>query len=106
MSSTSVGFGLVNITQQEFYNFHYKESCTLATTSALTLASDFNTGDSLDGVTLALGDRILIKDQADASENGIYTVNGSGAPTRAVNFNVIGVTSITLPSESILIKRV
>ena len=87
MSSTSVGFDIKNITTQEFFDFHYKESCTLATTGALTLASDFNTGDTLDSVTLVLGDRILIKDQADASENGIYTVNNSGAPTRAVDFD-------------------
>ena len=87
MSSSSIGFNIKNITTQEFFDFHYKESCTLATTGALTLASDFNTGDTLDSVTLVLGDRILIKDQADASENGIYTVNDSGAPTRAVDFD-------------------
>ena len=87
MSSSSIGFNIKNITTQEFFDFHYKESCTLATTGSLTLASDFNTGDTLDSVTLVLGDRILIKDQADASENGIYTVNNSGAPTRAVDFD-------------------
>ena len=87
MTSTSVGFDIKNITTQKCFDFHYKESCTLATTGALTLASDFNTGDTLDSVTLVLGDRILIKNQSDASENGIYTVNNSGAPTRAVDFD-------------------
>ena len=33
------------------------------------------------------GDRILIKTQSTASENGIYTVNASGAPTRATDFD-------------------
>tara|TARA_Y100001963_G_scaffold150829_1_gene232638 strand:- start:972 stop:2597 length:1626 start_codon:yes stop_codon:yes gene_type:complete len=64
-----------------------KDSVRVATTAAGTLASDFVNGDSVDGVTLATGDRILIKDQASGAENGIYTVNGSGAPTRATDFD-------------------
>ena len=62
-----------------------KQSVRVATTEALTLASDFENGDTVDGVTLATGDRILIKNQATGSENGIYTVNASGAPTRATD---------------------
>ena len=64
-----------------------KASVRAATTAAGTLASDFANGDAIDGVTLATNDRILIKDQADGSENGIYTVNASGAPTRATDFD-------------------
>ena len=64
-----------------------KNSVRAATTAAGTLASDFENGDTIDGVTLATGDRILIKDQADGSENGVYTVNASGAPTRATDFD-------------------
>lgn len=63
----------------------WKEPVRVATTVAGTLASSFENGDSIDGVTLATGDRILIKDQASATENGIYTVNASGAPTRATD---------------------
>ena len=62
-----------------------KESCRVATTTAGTLATDFENGDTIDGVVLATNDRILIKDQADATTNGIYTVNASGAPTRATD---------------------
>ena len=64
-----------------------KESVVVGTTAAATLASDFENGDTLDGITLATGNRVLIKDQADASENGVYTVNASGAPTRAADFD-------------------
>ena len=64
-----------------------KQSVRAATTAAGTLASDFENGDTIDGVTLATGDRILIKDQADGTENGVYTVNASGAPTRATDFD-------------------
>ena len=64
-----------------------KESVRVATTAAGTLASSFANGETVDGITLATGDRILIKTQADGSENGIYTVNASGAPTRATDFD-------------------
>lgn len=62
-----------------------KASVRVATNGAGTLASSFANGQVVDGVTLATGDRILIKDQATGSENGIYTVNASGAPTRATD---------------------
>jgi hypothetical protein len=63
----------------------WKQSVRVATAAAGTLATSFENGDTVDGVTLATGDRILIKDQASGSENGIYTVNASGAPTRATD---------------------
>lgn len=52
-------------------------------TSAVTLASDCENGDSIDGVTLATGNVILLTQQATASENGLYVVAASGAPARA-----------------------
>jgi hypothetical protein len=61
-----------------------------ATTTAGTLASDFEDGDTVDGVVLATGDRVLIKDQADESENGVYTVEATGAPTRATDNDETG----------------
>jgi hypothetical protein len=60
----------------------YKDSVRVATTAAGTLASSFENGDTVDGIVLSTGDSILIKDQAAGGENGIYTVNASGAPTR------------------------
>lgn len=64
-----------------------KNSVQVATVTAGTLASDFENGDTVDTATLATGQRILIKDQASAIENGIYTVNASGAPTRATDYD-------------------
>lgn len=64
-----------------------KLACRVATTAAGTLATDFENGDTIDGIVLATGNRILIKDQADATANGIYTVNVSGAPTRATDYD-------------------
>lgn len=57
----------------------------VATTTNGTLATAFANGQTVDGVTLATGDRILLKNQTTQSENGIYTVNASGAPTRATD---------------------
>jgi hypothetical protein len=72
--------GLVN-------GMKWKNSVRAATTAAGTLASSFANGSVIDGITLATGDRILIKDQAAPAENGIYTINASGAPTRAIDAN-------------------
>lgn len=64
-----------------------KASVRAATTAAGTLSSSFANGSVIDGVTLATGDRILIKNQAAGAENGIYIVAAAGAPTRATDFN-------------------
>ena len=64
-----------------------KASVRAATTAAVTLATGLENGDTLDGVTLATGDRVLVKNQADSSENGVYVVKASGAPDRALDAN-------------------
>lgn len=63
----------------------WKAKVVVATTVAGTLATSFENGDTIDGVVLATGDRILIKDQAAPAENGIYEVQASGAPTRTTD---------------------
>jgi phage-related tail fiber protein len=63
----------------------WKNPVRVATTAAGTLATSFANGQTVDGVVLATGDRILIKNQASGGENGIYTVAASGAPTRATD---------------------
>lgn len=63
----------------------WKQTVRAATTANGTLASAYANGSVIDGVTLATGNRILIKDQTTGSENGIYVVAASGAPTRALD---------------------
>jgi len=63
----------------------WKDEVRAATTTNGALSTAYANGQTIDGVTLATGDRILLKDQTTASENGIYTVNAAGAPTRAVD---------------------
>ena len=64
-----------------------KTSVRVATTANGTLSSAFANNSTVDGITLATNDRILLKNQSTGSENGIYTVNASGAPTRATDFD-------------------
>lgn len=57
-----------------------KQSVLVATTAAIVL----NGLQTVDGVMLAAGDRVLVKNQAALAENGIY-VAAAGAWTRAVD---------------------
>lgn len=70
-----------------------KQSVRAATTAALTIASQLENGDIIDGVTLATGDRVLVKNQSTASENGIYVVQSTGAAVRATDFDGTGEVS-------------
>jgi hypothetical protein len=50
-----------------------------ASTANVNLSNGLEAGDAIDGVTLVLGDRVLIKNNTDATENGLYLAVGSGA---------------------------
>ena len=60
-----------------------------ATTANISLTTDLENGDTLDGVTLVTGDRVLVKDQTDATQNGLYIVVASGAASRDPQFDTI-----------------
>ena len=65
----------------QIYDTDYKQSVRVATTADVgNLLSTANMTNTVDGKTLAVGDRILVKDQIDATQNGIYrvTVVGTG----------------------------
>ena len=63
----------------------WKQPVVAATTADITISTALNDGDTLDGVTLATGDRVLVKDQSTASGNGIYIVGTT--PARAVDMD-------------------
>lgn len=65
----------------------WKAPVRVATTTNGTLATAFANGQTIDGVVLVTGDRILLKDQTTQTDNGIYTVNVSGVPTRSTDAN-------------------
>lgn len=54
-------------------------SVRAATTANITIATALNNADTLDGITLATGDLVLVKDQTSPAENGIYVVAVSPA---------------------------
>jgi hypothetical protein len=62
-----------------------KDSVRVATTGNITISTALNADDTLDGVTLVNGDRVLVKDQSSAGENGIYVVGTS--PARSADAN-------------------
>lgn len=62
-----------------------KTPTSVATTANVTIATGLNAGDTIDGVTLVAGDRVLVWQQTAASENGVYIVDAS--PFRAADFD-------------------
>lgn len=59
----------------------WKDSARVATTGNINLSSP---GASIDSVSLSTSDRVLVKSQSSAAENGIYIWNGAAvAMTRA-----------------------
>lgn len=59
-----------------------KQSTKAATTASITLSG----AQTIDGVSVVAGDRVLVKNQSTASQNGIYVV-ASGAWTRSLDTN-------------------
>lgn len=66
----------------------WKDSCRVATTANIATATGLNNGDVIDGVTLATNDRVLVKDQSTASQNGIWVVGVT--PARATDADAAG----------------
>lgn len=66
---------------------HVHASAVAATTTNINLSTDLEDGDVLDGITLATGNRVLVKNQTNAAQNGIYVVQASGAALRAEDFD-------------------
>ena len=61
----------------------------VATTANINLSTDLENGDTLDGITLVTGNKILVKDQTNQTQNGIYIVPASGAASRDPDFDTV-----------------
>ena len=87
-SLTLVTKGYVDAVKQ---SLDIKDSVRVASTGNVSLtggSSDLEAGDTIDGVTLVAGDRVLLKNQSTASENGIYVaVASGGTPARSDDAN-------------------
>jgi hypothetical protein len=64
-----------------------KQAVRVASTANVVIASALEAGDSIDGVTLVAGDRVLLKNQTAAETNGIYIASASGAASRSTDFD-------------------
>lgn len=78
-----------------------KAPCKVATTANITLSGL----QTINGVSVTTGDRVLVKDQTTGSENGIYVVS-STAWTRALDFNgardVVKGTAVRIADNSVI----
>lgn len=64
-----------------------KDSVRVASTANIVIASALINGSTIDGVVVATGNRVLLKNQTTASENGIYVVVASGVASRSTDAN-------------------
>ena len=92
---TLVTKGYVDAVKQ---SLDIKDSVRVASTANVSLtsgSSGLEAGDAIDGVTLVAGDRVLLKNQTTASQNGIYVaVASNGTPARSEDANAsVDVTS-------------
>lgn len=65
-----------------------KEGVRARSTGNVNIATDAEAGDTIDGVTLATGDRIALFDQTTTTQDGIYIVQATGAAVRSDDFAV------------------
>ena len=66
-------------------NLGKRQRVRAATTANITISTALNNADVLDGVTLATGDLVLVKDQTAPAENGVYVVGA--VPARDTQFD-------------------
>jgi hypothetical protein len=64
-----------------------KQSVRLASTANVAISTGLEAGDTIDGVVLVAGNRVLLKNQTTTSENGIYVAVASGAASRSSDAN-------------------
>jgi hypothetical protein len=77
----------------------WKDSVRVATQSNINLSSP---GATIDGITMATSDRVLVRAQTSAAENGIYIWNGAAvAMTRALD----ATTAVELEQATVTVEE-
>lgn len=83
-SSSQLQLGGIQVaTLDDVQGRTWKDACRVASTGNLTLSA----AQTIDGISITAGQRVLVKDQTDAEDNGIYVVAG-GAWARADDMSV------------------
>ena len=75
------GFGPTSLVSKEYVDavkvgLDFKDSVRVASTADVTISGP---GAAIDGISLSSGDRVLLKNQSTASQNGIYSWNGAAS---------------------------
>lgn len=71
---------------QDVYNLPWKDKCLVATTANITLSGS---GQTVDGIAVPDGSRVLVRAQTNSAENGIY-IAGGGPWVRAADADSAG----------------
>lgn len=79
----------------------WKDSVRVASTANVVIASALENGDIIDGITLATGDRVLLKNQTAPAENGIYVAVASGAASRSTDAD----TALELEGAAVMVEE-
>ena len=66
---------------------HVHEAAKVYVGTNINISTDLEAGDTVDGVTLTAGMRVLVNGQTTKSQNGIYVVQASGGALRATDFD-------------------
>lgn len=64
-----------------------KQSVRVAASTNINISNGLENGDTVDGIVLATGDRVLLMGQTAPAQNGIYVVVASGAASRSLDFD-------------------
>lgn len=59
----------------------WKDPVRVSNTGPVNISNEVEAGDTIDGVTLVAGDRVLLKDQTNAANDEVQTIQITGSPT-------------------------
>jgi len=71
----------------------------VATTGNVTISSALQSGQTIDGISLSNGDKVLVKSNTNQTQNGVYIVAGS--PARDPEFDTVN----ELAGQMIIVKE-
>ena len=101
-ASDSAAFGQIQAAiDAAVVGLDWKDAVRVASTANIAIATALVNAAVIDGVTLATGDRVLLKDQTAGAENGIYIVAASGAASRSTD----AATSAAVKDMSMLVAE-
>jgi len=78
----------------------WKEPCRAASTANVAVTTGLANGQVVDGVTLATGDRVLLKNQTAGAENGIWVSQATGTAIRAFDMDQDATSAV--PASEVL----